>query len=437
MSILDAIGSSKMDPSRARAYLYDLQLAMQNLGKDRDLIARDSVSNPICLNGDGEFLAPEEECEPAGLCATKSAALDSPASEKLLPANLPGNEILNISTESSPSRTALESPSLNVSIDPAPKETALNAPIEPALKGTGFSPYINIEKMYWASAPDGAFESADDQTFDVSNTNAPDIAALEDTSPAVKGTGFSPYINPQNNSGASAPEGISESAGDQTIEVSSTNAPDIAALEDKSSAVKGTGFSPYINSQNNFGASAPEGAFESAGDQTFDIFDTNAPDIAALENKSSAVKGTGFRPYIHTEKTNGASAPEGISESAGDQTIDISAAAEEPTQLARYSANPWAFTDPELTEDELQKRRSFNRIVLNIMRGVHAANPFQTPAERHRLLEQTRADYFNRFLRPQPEPRESPPPPNTPPLCSHSHKDKPIFLARHSRPTLK
>lgn len=59
-SILDAIGSSRMDPLRARAYLYGLQLAMQNLGKGLGFAASDSVQNPVCPD-DGEFLAPDED----------------------------------------------------------------------------------------------------------------------------------------------------------------------------------------------------------------------------------------------------------------------------------------------------------------------------------------------------------------------------------------
>jgi len=49
-----------MDPLRARAYLYGLQLAMQNIGKAPNFAAPDSVPNPVCSE-DGELLAPCED----------------------------------------------------------------------------------------------------------------------------------------------------------------------------------------------------------------------------------------------------------------------------------------------------------------------------------------------------------------------------------------
>ena len=59
---------------------------------------------------------------------------------------------------------------------------------------------------------------------------------------SAKGTGFSPYKNSPQNEGASAPEGKSS-----------------LSAKGMGSSVKGTGFSPYKNSPQNEGASAPEG----------------------------------------------------------------------------------------------------------------------------------------------------------------------------------
>jgi hypothetical protein len=78
MSTLDAIAAGRMDPMRARAYLYGLQLAMQNLGKDREFAVRDSVHNPVCPD-DAEFLAPDDEEQqseietPRSECSTHTA----------------------------------------------------------------------------------------------------------------------------------------------------------------------------------------------------------------------------------------------------------------------------------------------------------------------------------------------------------------------------
>jgi tRNA (guanine37-N1)-methyltransferase len=91
----------------------------------------------------------------------------------------------------------------------------------------------------------------------------------------VKGTGFSPYIEDAEESGALAPEG--NLASDSTF----TNSP---APTDPSAPVKGTGFSPYIEDAEESGALAPEGSF---------------------------VKGTGFSPYIEDAEESGALAPEG------------------------------------------------------------------------------------------------------------------------------
>jgi hypothetical protein len=59
--ILDSIGASKIDPARARAYLYGLQLAMQNLPKTGELAARDSVTHVSCPQDSEEFIALDED----------------------------------------------------------------------------------------------------------------------------------------------------------------------------------------------------------------------------------------------------------------------------------------------------------------------------------------------------------------------------------------
>jgi hypothetical protein len=51
------------------------------------------------------------------------------------------------------------------------------------VKGTGFSPYVNPTESTWALAPEGMLAS-------------------------VKGTGFSPYVNPTESTWALAPEGM-------------------------------------------------------------------------------------------------------------------------------------------------------------------------------------------------------------------------------------
>jgi hypothetical protein len=91
--VLDALGTSRMDPMRARAYLYGLQLAMQNIGRDRELVCRESVHNPVCCE-DGEFLAPEgDEPEPASAsappCDESVAPAEAPVDQKIPPATVP------------------------------------------------------------------------------------------------------------------------------------------------------------------------------------------------------------------------------------------------------------------------------------------------------------------------------------------------------------
>ena len=67
--VLDALGSSRLDPRRAGLFLYGLQIASQLAARPSDRSACDSVRS-LCYEGDGETLAPEKtECEPPEDCA--------------------------------------------------------------------------------------------------------------------------------------------------------------------------------------------------------------------------------------------------------------------------------------------------------------------------------------------------------------------------------
>lgn len=68
--VLNALGSSKLDPRRAGLFLYGLQIASQNVERNVDIVPRTAVPS-LTLTSDGEELAPEKSvCEPPEDCST-------------------------------------------------------------------------------------------------------------------------------------------------------------------------------------------------------------------------------------------------------------------------------------------------------------------------------------------------------------------------------
>jgi len=67
--VLNALASSKLDPHRAGLFLYDLQIASQNVPHNPRILQRNAVPS-LTRTPDGEELAPEEiVCEPPEDCA--------------------------------------------------------------------------------------------------------------------------------------------------------------------------------------------------------------------------------------------------------------------------------------------------------------------------------------------------------------------------------
>ena len=68
--VLDALGSSKIDPRRAGLFLYALQLASQNVERKQDILPFKAVQS-VTLTPDGDELAPQLRiCEPSDKCST-------------------------------------------------------------------------------------------------------------------------------------------------------------------------------------------------------------------------------------------------------------------------------------------------------------------------------------------------------------------------------
>lgn len=68
--VLNALGSSKLDPRRAGLFLYGLQIASQNVERNEDIVPRTAVAS-LTLTRDGEELATEKSvCEPPEDCST-------------------------------------------------------------------------------------------------------------------------------------------------------------------------------------------------------------------------------------------------------------------------------------------------------------------------------------------------------------------------------
>ncbi len=86
--VLNALGSSRLDPRRAGLLLYGLQIASQNVDRDEAILPRNAVKI-VTYTEDGEETGPEEEERPDH--ASLAAALRARLIERLVDSSGPSS----------------------------------------------------------------------------------------------------------------------------------------------------------------------------------------------------------------------------------------------------------------------------------------------------------------------------------------------------------